>query len=107
MMKLRCTIFCTLRPVFMDFRGSVKIFSVKGGCQNLEMQGYLLSSVHHKNSGGVETPVRAMPVSQRFDWVLGPHTLLRQSSHYVHFPATIGPQKSIIKRNIIPWISHA
>ena len=39
---------------------SVKIFSVKGGCQNLVSQGHFSSSGHHKNSGGVETPVRAM-----------------------------------------------
>ena len=40
MMKLRYTIFCTLRPLF---RGSVKILSkiflVKGGCQSLEILG--------------------------------------------------------------------
>ena len=48
MMKLRY-----FRPSFMDFRGSVKILSVKGeGCQNLEIQGHLLSSGHHNNLGG-------------------------------------------------------
>ena len=38
-MKLRYTLFCTFIPLFMDFRGSVRIFSVKGWCQNLEIQG--------------------------------------------------------------------
>ena len=51
MMKLRYTTFCTCRPLFMDFRGSVKIFSVKGGAKIQKFMGNLLSSGHHKNQG--------------------------------------------------------
>ena len=47
-MKLKYTPF---RPLLWTSGGSVKIlskiFSVKGGCQNLETQGHLLSSGHH------------------------------------------------------------
>ena len=52
MKKLRCTHFCTFRPLFMNFRGLVKIFS--------KFRGHLLSSGYHKNSGRVETLVWAM-----------------------------------------------
>ena len=65
MIKLRYILFCTFRPLFMDFRGAVKIFSVKGGCQNLEIQGTPFIIRPPKKSGGFRppTPVRAMDVT--------------------------------------------
>ena len=44
----------------MDFRGSVKIFLVKGGCQNLEIQGAPFVIRPSQKFRGVETLVRAM-----------------------------------------------
>ena len=41
------------RPLFMDIRGLVKFFSRGGGVPKIEIQGHLLSSGHHKNSGGL------------------------------------------------------
>ena len=54
--------FYTCHPLIMDLRaldgyskfyryfsgGCQKIFPVKGGCQNFEIQGHFLSSGHHK-----------------------------------------------------------
>ena len=49
-MKLRYTIFCTFRPLFMVGQNCIANFINKGG------KGYILSSGHHKNSGGLRPP---------------------------------------------------
>ena len=59
MMKYRYTLFCTFRPLLISWTsgGRSKLYRKfsrsRGGCQNIEIQGHLLSSGHHKNSPSI------------------------------------------------------